>query len=166
MFSNSFFPRHIKRCHCVGMGKTPIQPSNNSFHQTISSDEFNFEHDWTSTVIGHVGLKIRSKGKNLCAIENGFIRSKTRVCNLGPSWPSCSCFSYKLNPLSHYQTTNFRLFLTERVCRRQFQVLLKWQKTLWEKEKLLVTSNFSFSHSVFKRIVSRGVKRCYCVGMG
>ena len=26
------------------------------------------------------------------------------------------------------------------------------QKTLWEKEKLLVTSNFSFSHSVFKRL--------------
>ena len=26
-------------------------------------------------------------------------------------------------------------------------------KTLWEKEKLLVTSNFSFSHSVFKRPV-------------
>ena len=25
------------------------------------------------------------------------------------------------------------------------------EKTLWEKEKLLVTSNFSFSHSVFKR---------------
>ena len=25
-------------------------------------------------------------------------------------------------------------------------------KTLWEKEKLLVTSNFSFSHSVFKRL--------------
>ena len=26
-------------------------------------------------------------------------------------------------------------------------------KTLWEKEKLLVTSNFSFFHSVFKRFV-------------
>ena len=26
-------------------------------------------------------------------------------------------------------------------------------KTLWEKEKLLVTSNFSFSHCVFKRLV-------------
>ena len=26
------------------------------------------------------------------------------------------------------------------------------QITLWEKEKLLVTSNFSFSHSVFKRL--------------
>ena len=29
---------------------------------------------------------------------------------------------------------------------------LNGQKTLWEKEKLLVTSNFSFSHSVFKRL--------------
>ena len=28
---------------------------------------------------------------------------------------------------------------------------LKGQKTLWAKEKLLVTSNFSFFHSVFKR---------------
>ena len=27
---------------------------------------------------------------------------------------------------------------------------LKGQKTLWEKEKLLVTRNFSFSHSVSK----------------
>ena len=26
-------------------------------------------------------------------------------------------------------------------------------KTLWEKEKLLFTSNFSFSHSVFKGLV-------------
>ena len=24
--------------------------------------------------------------------------------------------------LTHYQTTNFRLFQTERVCRRQFQI--------------------------------------------
>ena len=29
----------------------------------------------------------------------------------------------------------------------------KGHKTLWEKEKLLVTSNFSFSHSVFKKFV-------------
>ena len=29
---------------------------------------------------------------------------------------------------------------------------LNGQKTLWEKEKLLVTSNFSLSHSVFKRL--------------
>ena len=50
--------------------------------------------------------------------------------------------------------------IPERVCRRQFQIWWKWQKvlqmgkkTLWEKEKLLITSNFSFSHSVFKRLV-------------
>ena len=29
----------------------------------------------------------------------------------------------------------------------------KGLKTLWEKEKLLVTSNFSFSHSVFRRLM-------------
>ena len=58
------------------------------------------------------------------------------------------------------QTTNSRLFQTERVCRRQFQILMKMaessqnrQKTLWEKEKLLVMSNFSFSHSVCKRLL-------------
>ena len=31
--------------------------------------------------------------------------------------------------------------------------LSKGLKTLWEKEELLVTSNFSFSHSVFNRLV-------------
>ena len=65
-------------------------------------------------------------------------------------------------PLTHYQTTNFRLFQAERICRQQFQFnengrkLSKPVETLWEKEKLLVTSNFFFSHSVFKRFVSQG----------
>ena len=66
--------------------------------------------------------------------------------------------------LTHYQMTNFRLFQTERVCRRQFQISQKWKlakrgKTLWEKEKLLITSNFSFSLSVFKRLVSQGCQK-------
>ena len=57
------------------------------------------------------------------------------------------------------QTTNFRLFQTERVCRRQFEISYKWRNVLkrcrkhWAKEKLLFMSNFSFSHSVFKRLV-------------
>ena len=63
-------------------------------------------------------------------------------------------------PLTLFQTTNTRLIQTQRVCRRIFQNFMKmtenskngW-KTLWEKEKLLVRSNFSFSHSVFKRPV-------------
>ena len=40
------------------------------------------------------------------------------------------------------------------------------QKTLWEKEKLLVTSNFSFSHSVFKRLVSQGRQKVSLCGNG
>ena len=39
-------------------------------------------------------------------------------------------------------------------------------KTLWEKEKMLVTSNFSFSHSVFKRLVSQGRQKVSVCGNG
>ena len=69
-----------------------------------------------------------------------------------------NCF---LLNLTHYQPTNFRLFWIERLCRRQFQIWWKWQKVIqtgrkhWEKEKLLITGNFSFSNSVFKRLVSQ-----------
>ena len=75
-----------------------------------------------------------------------------------------------LNPLP--QKTNFRLFQTIIVCRRQFQNWQKWQKVTpmgrkhWEKEKLLVTSNFSFSHSVFKRFVSQGCQKVSLCGNG
>ena len=40
------------------------------------------------------------------------------------------------------------------------------QKTLREKEKLLVTSNFSFSHSVFKRLVLQTCKNQGLFGKG
>ena len=36
----------------------------------------------------------------------------------------------------------------------------------WEKEKLLVMSNFSFSHSVFKRLVSKGHQKVSLCGNG
>ena len=39
-------------------------------------------------------------------------------------------------------------------------------KILWEKEKLLVTSNFSFSHSVFKRLVSQRRQKVSLRGNG
>ena len=39
-------------------------------------------------------------------------------------------------------------------------------KTLREKEKLLVMSNFSFSHSVFKDLYCRHVKTRACLGKG
>ena len=40
------------------------------------------------------------------------------------------------------------------------------KKTLWEKEKLLVKNNFSFSHSVFKRLVSQGRQKVSLCGNG
>ena len=39
-------------------------------------------------------------------------------------------------------------------------------KTMWEKEKLLVTSNFSFSSSVFKRLVQQTRKDKGLFGKG
>ena len=37
---------------------------------------------------------------------------------------------------------------------------------MWEKEKLLVTGNFSFSHSVFKRLVSQRHQKASLCGNG
>ena len=42
----------------------------------------------------------------------------------------------------------------------------KGLKTLWEKEKLLLVSNFSFSHSVFKRPVLQTRKNQGLYGKG
>ena len=39
-------------------------------------------------------------------------------------------------------------------------------KTLWEKEKLLIMSNFSYFHSVFKRLVSQGRQEVLLCGNG
>ena len=63
------------------------------------------------------------------------------------------------NGLTLSQTINFRLFQTQKTLQTTISSLMKMaesypngKKTLWEKEKLLVTSNFSFSHSIFKRL--------------
>ena len=74
--------------------------------------------------------------------------------------------------LTQSKTTNFRLFQTQKVCRRHFRSdengskLSKRVENTVEKEKLLVTSNFSFSHSVFKRIVSQGSQKVSLCGNG
>ena len=58
------------------------------------------------------------------------------------------------------QLTNFRYFQTERVWRRQFQIWWKRQKVFQmgrkhcgKRRNCSLTSNFSFSHSVFERLV-------------
>ena len=59
--------------------------------------------------------------------------------------------------LSLSQMTNFTLFQYKGSADDNFKLdgncRKFFRKTLWEKEKLLVMSNFSFSHSVFKRLV-------------
>ena len=39
-------------------------------------------------------------------------------------------------------------------------------ETLWEKEKIQITRIFSFSHNVFKRLLSKGVKAQGCLVKG
>ena len=75
--------------------------------------------------------------------------------------------------LTHYKTTNFRLFQTETVCSGQCQIWQKWKKEnqtsrnhCGEKENLLVTSNFSFSHSIFKRLLFQRHQKVSLCGNG
>ena len=77
------------------------------------------------------------------------------------------------NHLIHYQTTNFRLFQIEKLCRRQFKIWRKWQKVIPTSRKhcgkrrncsLRAISPFSTVFS--KGLFPSGIKRCHCVGMG
>ena len=79
--------------------------------------------------------------------------------------------SIKVNPS---QTTNFQLFQIVREFAddnfkddendRKFSK--RGRKKNWEKEKLLDTSNFSFSRSVFKRLVLQTRKNQGLFGKG
>ena len=49
---------------------------------------------------------------------------KISIWGKGLKWILCKVH---VMVLTHYQTTNLRLFQTERVCRQQFQIWWKWQ---------------------------------------
>ena len=75
--------------------------------------------------------------------------------------------------LTHYQTTNFRLFQTERVSRRQFQIWRKWKKVIQtgrkhcgKRRNCLLRAISPFPTVFSKGLFLRGIKRCHCVGMG
>ena len=73
---------------------------------------------------------------------------------------SSSQIKLSFHVLTLSQTTNFRLFQTERVCRQQFQI---W----WKLNKVLqMGSNFCFSHSVFKGLVLQTCKNKGLFGKG
>ena len=71
--------------------------------------------------------------------------------------------------LTHYQTTNFRFFQTERVCRRQFQFHENEKKLSKQVENTVgkgEIARFFFSLSVFKRFVSQGRQKVSLSGNG
>ena len=121
---------------------------------------------------------------NFVMSKNFVVWLRVKPLNLPPSlrfpWNKFSnqyFETYSDSPyLTHYQTTNFRLFQTERVCRRQFQIWWKWQKAIQTVRKhcgkrrncsLRAISPFPtvFSKGLFPRaskgdIVWEWVKKC------
>ena len=94
-----------------------------------------------------------------CPLHNAFNLDQSRIM--------------MFDQLTHYQMTNFGLFQTERVCRRQFQIWRKWHKVIQMGRKhcgkrrncsLRAISPFPTVFS--KGLFPRGVKRRHCVGMG
>ena len=77
------------------------------------------------------------------------------------------------NGLTLSQTTNITCFQNEKSLQTTISNLMTIEKsssnrlkTLWENEKLPVMSNFSFSHSVFKRLVLQTRKKQGLCGKG
>ena len=68
------------------------------------------------------------------------VLSKIQVSDPGPCWPSCCMFVFFLFDF---------LTLSQTIPGFYVSAARVFFKTLREKEKLLVTSNFSFSRSVF-----------------
>ena len=109
-----------------------------------------------------------------CRLQFVSIWTSLKLCRLVIDYGGNTMMMYvSIIRLTHYQTTNFRLFQTERVCRRQFQILRNWKKVIQTGRKhcgkrrncpLRAISPFPtvFSKSLFPR----GIKRCHCAGMG
>ena len=73
----------------------------------------------------------------------------------------CSLYSLVINSLPNNKIldqSEFKAFADDKIIlfSRNWNSFREEWKTLWEKEKMLVTSIFSFSHNVFKRPLSQG----------
>ena len=64
--------------------------------------------------------------------ENALIWTGQKLKSFKLVWDKILSFSKEL---THYQTANFRLFQTERVCRWQFQIWRKWHKVIQKGRK-------------------------------
>ena len=75
-------------------------------------------------------LKIYISFKKGSLEKNTKTRDTKRSIDIDRSEGLQTVFPSCIIHLTHYQTTNFRLFQTERICRRQFQIWRKCQKVI------------------------------------
>ena len=80
-------------------------------------------------------------------------------------------YASNLRQLTLSQTTYFRLFQTERVCRRQFQIQWKWQKSLQmgrkqceERRNCSLRAISPFPTAFSKDLSCRHLKTSACLG--
>ena len=91
-------------------------------------------------------------------LENLFILDKAKILSSGRGLTHYQMTTLDPSKLKEFADDNFKF---DENGRNLFKLV---ENTVGKGE--CVTSNFSFSHSVFKRLVSQGVKRCQCLGMG
>ena len=107
--------------------------------------------------------------------ENRFITIRNRLtCKILLRKRQLVCFCLEFGPiLTLCQTTNFRLFQTDRVCRRQSQFRSKWRKVLQIGRKHCVKRIncslrviYPLSTVFSKDFYRRHVKNRACLGKG
>ena len=85
------------------------------------------------------------------------------------AWKRSTCL---FSCLTHYQSTHFRLFQIERLCRWQFKILRKWQNVIHTsrkhcgKRRNCSSRAISPFPSVFKRLVSQWHQKVSLCGNG
>ena len=67
---------------------------------------------------------------------------------------------------THSQTSNFRLFQTERVWWKCQKVIQTGRKNCWKRRNCSLQAISPFPKVFSKGLFPRGVKRCHSVGMG
>ena len=92
------------------------------------------------------------------------IRDSARIQDETTESSACS--------LTLSQTTNFRLFQTERVCRRQYQIVkmaecsLKWVENTVGKGEIARYEQFLLFPQCFQDLYCRHIKTRACLGKG
>ena len=118
---------------------------------------------WVCYVCGHPSPVKKPSISDLSELEEFILSWQMRA-------PQGMSFILNINPLPNDKVldeTKFKATADDKLNNKKiiFLSLIEYN-TLWEKEKMLVISIFSFSRNVFKSLVSKGHQRCHYVGMG